>query len=106
MTRVVIKECAICGKRFPAFRQGQKFCGKACRYTSIELRNEMLRKKRREGGTKGQLCWRCGNATGKCPWSRDLTPIKGWDAVRAVIKDSKGNMLSYKIKKCPLYIPD
>lgn len=26
------------------------------------------------------LCWECEKACGKCSWSRNFKPVKGWDA--------------------------
>lgn len=46
-----------------------------------------------------QPCWTCLNCYGDCSWSRDFTPVKGWDATPSIKDDS----VSYKIKKCPEY---
>lgn len=54
-----------------------------------------------------QICWRCANATGGCPWSKDLKPVKGWRARKTFIKDSgKFGYTSYKILYCPLFNED
>lgn len=29
---------------------------------------------------KDQLCWYCDKAGGLCSWSKDFTPVEGWDA--------------------------
>lgn len=39
------------------------------------------------------LCFDCGKACGKCSWSRDFTPVKGW-----VAKQTRD---SYEIMSCP-----
>lgn len=53
-----------------------------------------------------QLCWTCVNAVpdGKhgCCWSRELEPVPGWTAE----KDNKGGNKTYRITKCPDYVPD
>ncbi len=53
-----------------------------------------------------QLCWKCKRATGGCGWSRSGKPIKGWDAEKVTLKDLEGDIRTYKIKKCPLFLPD
>ncbi len=53
-----------------------------------------------------QLCWECKRATGGCRWSADLKPVKGWDAEKVIIKDFEGDIESYKVKACPLFIPE
>lgn len=30
---------------------------------------------------KDTLCWECQNATGGCSWSKNLTPVKGWETI-------------------------
>ena len=31
---------------------------------------------------KESLCWDCKNATGNCPWSRDFSPVNGWETIQ------------------------
>ena len=48
---------------------------------------------------KTTLCWTCGNAVGGgCSWSENLTPVRGWEAVR--------EMESYTVLRCPEYQRD
>lgn len=48
------------------------------------------------------LCWECGNATGKCSWSEDLIPVKGWKAEDSV----KDGMPTYLVLECPEFERD
>lgn len=64
---------------------------------------------RKNGERSGTLCWECDNAYGGCSWSRNFTPVEGWDAqyVRRVYK-SKGVyvMDSYEVRNCPEFVLD
>ena len=51
-----------------------------------------------------QLCNDCARASGFCSWSRNLTPVKGWEA--DVTSWENGVSLSWRVKNCPLYIRD
>ena len=64
------------------------------------------------------LCWFCRHAvpsdekgTG-CPWSRDMQPVEGWNAVskpiliRVGTKRLKRYAESYLVRSCPLYEKD
>ena len=58
-----------------------------------------------------QPCWYCSKACGRCSWSKDFTPIKGWVAekviVDKVIYEGKTYIVeSYKILKCPELIDE
>ena len=33
------------------------------------------------------LCWDCDKACGKCSWSKELKPVKGWKAVPTKVKN-------------------
>lgn len=46
------------------------------------------------------LCWDCANAVGWCSWSKDFTPVDGWDAEYVPDKDS------YRVIACPLFERD
>ena len=46
-----------------------------------------------------QLCWHCAKATGGCSWSKNFTPVPGWDAKKVV----KGYVDTYDIRDCPLF---
>ena len=91
------KVCEWCGKYFVTKSKVIKYCCKDCKKKASESR----------ANKKAQLCWTCHNATGGCLWSRELKPVKGWDAKRTVNKDSEGyKIYSYKIRFCPQYIHD
>ena len=49
---------------------------------------------------KEQPCWTCAKACGGCSWSRDLTPVKGWEAVQSTVRKREK---SYRILYCPEY---
>ena len=57
---------------------------------------EELTKKEKCDAEGGTLCWRCANAVPNadgsrgCPWSIDLKPVEGWDAIE-------------KHRKCKIY---
>lgn len=62
-----------------------------------------------------QLCTTCARASGFCSWSRNLTPVEGWDAEPTKLKHQVGRgekskeasvMESYRVKACPLYVKD
>ena len=111
MSKIYVNVCGICGKKFPTRYEKQKYCGKRCKYTAIEIRNEENRK-RRVSKRKEQPCWTCQRATGKevdniaCPWCRDFLPVDNWVAEISFSTDPKGYDFSYDIKSCPLYIKD
>ena len=106
----IIKECANenCGRSFVAVKKDQKCCCKECRmeYRSIKLRREYLKRSKKE-----QLCWRCKNATGSCPWSFNGTPVEGWKAIPITFTDEDSTVNTYHITDCPMldeeqdYIP-
>ena len=55
------------------------------------------------GQGQSTLCWDCARATGGCPWSDRLRPVKGWTA----IPTRKNTMLaSYIVIECPGFIRD
>ena len=82
------KKCEACGREFDGTRE-QRYCSDFCRATKYN-RNT-------------QLCWTCQRATGYCSWSASLTPVKNWDAKMIKMQDG---MISYRIKGCPLYLPE
>lgn len=53
---------------------------------------------------KVQICTLCARAGGLCSWSRNLTPVLGWDAEQTF--DIDGKPFSYRITDCPLYEED
>ena len=86
--------CKVCGKYFFTKSTSKPFCSDECKQKEIQRRKD----------EDAQLCWRCGNACGGCSWSQSFIPVEGWDAESVVIKDSEGDIDSYKIKKCPQFI--
>lgn len=66
----------------------------------------------------GQLCWKCQNACGGCPWTEvdpvtkkvRFEPVPGWDAKPVRRWTTTGSlrvrMESYSIKSCPMFVPD
>ena len=55
---------------------------------------------------KNQPCWECKNRFGGCSWSRDFTPVKGWNAEKTYHKYRENTVESYKITNCPEYRKD
>lgn len=50
------------------------------------------------------LCWNCANAVGRCSWSQDFIPVKGWTA-KETARECNGNIVaSYTVLKCPQFI--
>lgn len=49
------------------------------------------------------LCWRCGNATGGCSWSRDFEPVPGWNALERPVMTKNGECRakSFLVLWCP-----
>ena len=52
------------------------------------------------------LCWECTKNAGKCSWSRNFTPVKGWKAIPTKIKVEKrkkwGELIdSFDVYECP-----
>lgn len=86
--------CKVCEKYFFTKSTSKAFCSDECKQKEIQ--------RKRDENT--QLCWRCKNACGGCSWSKSFIPVEGWDADPVVIKDSEGDIDSYKIKRCPQFI--
>jgi hypothetical protein len=58
--------------------------------------------------SKDQLCWYCEKAGGLCSWSKDFTPVEGWDAEPDTIRNRDTihrTTKTYYIKSCPEYEP-
>ena len=89
-----VKICECCGNRFFSKSNLKKYCSKVCA-------REMAQRQKEEDE---QPCWRCKKACGGCGWSKCFIPVKGWDATFTIIKDSEGEITSYKIHKCPEFI--
>ena len=122
------KKCKLCGKEFETNYPSKVYCSYRCRNKATTLRNEVWKKCKVCGvsflGNKRksycsnrcaqigvqniykyskQLCWTCQRATGYCSWSAFLKPVKGWDAEKVEYGEDD---FTYKIKSCPLYLPD
>ena len=122
------KECKICGKKFETVYPNKKYCSFRCRERGMLTMHYVTKKCKMCGkefvgnrskrycseecavqGTqqnqkyRSQPCWTCQRATGYCDWSANLKPIKGWDAKLVNYKDGG---YTYRIKSCPLYLPD
>lgn len=99
------KVCKKCGKYFYPSGCNQKYCCARCRKTDMDKPIGIRKYTWRNGNDKketGQMCWYCKNATGNCSWSRNLTPVDGWDAEKTYNVDGS----SYRIKFCPEFIHD
>lgn len=67
---------------------------------------------RRDGeetaGHGATLCWDCKKALGKCSWSYNLTPVKGWEAIKyppAPYEQGRfAKMPNYRVVRCPEFI--
>ena len=53
---------------------------------------------------RAQLCNDCARASGLCPWSKNLTPVDGWDVVET--EDESGQFYTYSVLSCPMYVKD
>ena len=89
-----VKICKYCDRTYVAKSSKSVYCSSSCR-----ARAQSERKRE-----DSQLCWGCKKACGKCIWSAFAIPVYGWTAKPIIIRDSAGDMNSYRIKKCPLYI--
>ena len=53
---------------------------------------------------KTTLCWDCAKNGGLCSWSKNFTPVEGWEAIPTKI-NARGydyyEIDSYKVVKCP-----
>jgi hypothetical protein len=79
---------------------------KADKDTSVEknssklLNSELIKPKR----YNDSLCWHCTKACGEYSWSRNLTPVEGWNAEEIVRETNHNGLPSYKVISCPEYI--
>ncbi len=68
---------------------------------------DMGMKKRRSVKGKNTLCWSCGRFSGRCSWSANFEPVKGWKARKDILGRQYGDeMVTYTVDKCPLYEKD
>lgn len=97
MAKLYGKHCAVCGKWFVTTSKKKSTHSREC--------SKIYRAMNREKKQQDQICWSCGNATGGCPWSHNLTPVPGWEAKEVVVKEDDGYIFrTYKIIKCPGFI--
>ena len=87
-----LKKCKVCGVSFIGAK-GRLYCSNRC--SQIGMQHTFKYSK--------QLCWTCQRATGFCSWSAFLKPVEGWDAEKVQYNEDD---FTYKIKSCPLYLPD
>ncbi len=101
--------CKHCKKPFTTTAKAQKFCSVMCRYKFSQIKRceeagyEYMKKRR----GRESLCWDCKNACGGCSWSRNLTPVEGWEAKTIKVKGNfyTGEVLdSYVVINCPEFI--
>lgn len=56
------------------------------------------------------ICWDCQKATGGCSWSRNFTPVEGWEAELIPYQPWKNKHINfsdtYHITKCPEFVED
>jgi hypothetical protein len=89
------KVCTFCKKKFWSKSAVKKYCSSTCAKKAASKRQR----------DNEQLCFSCKNACGGCNWSRDFSPVIGWDATPSIVKDKEGYIESYRISGCPEYIP-
>ena len=89
-----VKTCEFCERVFPTKSTRKRYCSRRCAHIAAELKQM----------NNEQLCWRCQKACGGCSWSRNFEPVEGWEATPTVVKDSVGDIDSYKITGCPEFV--
>ena len=52
------------------------------------------------------LCWDCAKAIGKCRWSEDLKPVKGWKIIPTKRELYGGTFKSCIVLECPEFERD
>lgn len=56
------------------------------------------------------ICWDCKKAVGRCSWSRDFTPVEGWDAENVPYQPWETQSVKYRdtyiIRGCPEFERD
>ena len=67
----------------------------------MEILNAKLLDKN-DGRSHASICFDCQNAVCKCEWSKDFTPVPGWEAELVYLNKN----LTYYVTKCPKHIPD
>lgn len=57
---------------------------------------------------KETLCWDCAKNGGLCSWSKNFTPVEGWEAIPTKIQargayNGYAEIDSYKVINCPQF---
>lgn len=58
-----------------------------------------------QGCVQTNICFDCQNATGKCSWSRNFTPVQGWYAELSVL-GNEHPIVTYHVMECQLFVRD
>ena len=62
---------------------------------------------RKRAKKRPTLCWSCGRFSGRCSWSANFEPVKGWKARKDILGRQYGDeMVTYTVDQCPLYEKD
>lgn len=90
------RECKGCGHKFTSYEFEE------------DLISDFIEENKYVSNYGGNsLCWKCGRATGFCPWSREFEPVQGWTANKTIVRQSADvEFESYEVIKCPLFEPD
>lgn len=70
-------------------------------------RNSMARKSCAYDAFKKSdtICWECANACGNCSWSRNLTPVEGWEVTETgdptYLLSLRKIVPTVSVKSCP-----
>lgn len=95
------------GKKFAEIRKKHRISDITVRgiltRAGVPLKRERPAGRNDFAGYGEQLCWRCAKATGKCSWSRNLTPVPGWTATTVKRETYLQAADNYYITACPLY---
>lgn len=63
-------------------------------------------KSQKRKNVKTTLCWECAKNGGLCSWSKNFTPVEGWEAIPTKIQargayNEHGEIDSFKVISCP-----
>lgn len=64
----------------------------------------MSRNAYKETRKHSQLCWNCEKACGKCSWSKNFTPVPGWNATPTKIISYTTSVAGNKRHRKKFYI--
>ena len=94
-TRSYITKATACGRPIKKAYTGERFIAEYPKRKAYKVNIT---------GKREQLCCSCTKFCGGCSWSRNFTPVEGWDAVPTVIKQSRcPDVHSFSIVRCPEY---